>query len=196
MHPEASEDPFAVFDAWLAEAMATGAPLADRMLLSTVGEDGRPSARMVLYKDRSGPGLQFFTSYESRKARELEGCPWAALVFHWVELTRQIRVEGRVSRLDRPASEAYFATRPRESQLAAWASPQSGPLSSRDELDARYAEVERRFEGADVPCPPHWGGYGLSPDRFEFWQGRERRLHDRWCFSLGDRGWKRVRLGP
>jgi len=196
VNPEQALDPYAVFDAWLAEAEAQGLALAESMVLATVDADGRPSARVVLYKGRSHGGFRFFTNYQSRKARELDGNSAAAVVFHWPTLTRQIRIEGQVEQLEADESDAYFATRPRESQLGAWASPQSSEVTSRADLDARYARVEARFAGTTVSRPPHWGGYRLVPSQFEFWVGQQSRMHDRIVFVRSDSDWIKTRLGP
>lgn len=196
MDPETAVDPYALLDAWLGEAAAADTEYAPSMVLATVGESGRPSARVVFYRGRSGEALRFFTNYLSRKALELEQNPHAALVFHWALLRRQVRVEGRVARLGSEESDAYFRARPRESQLGAWASPQSQVVGSRADLEARYAEAEQHFAGGPVERPPHWGGYGLVPDHFEFWVGRDRRLHDRYGFARVSQGWNRERLAP
>lgn len=205
MNPETHDEPLDVIDAWIAEAAALGVALPEAMTLATVSEEGAPSARIVLYKGRSGgaarpggsgDGLAFFTNYESRKARELEKLPRAALVFHWASLQRQVRVEGTVEKVSAEESDAYFATRPRESQLGAWASPQSESIDSREVLEEGYEEVERRFEGQTVPRPPHWGGYRVIAERVELWIGRGGRLHDRYLFVKTSAGWKRSLLAP
>jgi pyridoxamine 5'-phosphate oxidase len=196
MDAEMERDPYALLDSWLARAAGADADYAPSMVLATAGEGGRPSARVVFYRGRSGEALRFFTNYESRKGRELEQNPHAALAFHWAGLRRQVRVEGTVARLGAEESDDYFRKRPRESQLGAWASPQSQVVASRAELDARYAEAERRFAAGPVARPPHWGGYGLYPESFEFWIGRERRLHDRYRFLRAGDAWRKERLGP
>lgn len=192
----APDDPLALFDAWFAEAVAAGLTEPNAMTLATVGADGRPAARIVLLKGRDDRGFSFYTNYESRKAREIAARPFAALVFLWTELERQVRVEGRVERLDPAESDAYFAVRPRASQLGAWASNQSGEVPGRAELEARLAEVTARFEEGPVPRPPHWGGYVVLPDRIEFWQGRRSRMHDRFEYVRTSEEWSRRRLAP
>lgn len=173
-------DPLIQFGRWMDDAQASNTAEPTAVVLSTVGPDGRPSARTVLLKGVSGGGFVVFTNYDSRKGRELAANPWAALTFTWAELSRQVRVEGRVERTSDEESAAYFATRPRGSQIGAWASPQSEPIADRDELVHRVAEVEARFApDRVVPRPPHWGGLRLVPDRIELWQGRADRLHDR-----------------
>ncbi|RMH18156.1 MAG: pyridoxamine 5'-phosphate oxidase [Gemmatimonadetes bacterium] len=196
--PEAAEDrdPIELFEDWFAAARDSGLMLPEAMALSTATPDGVPSSRMVLLKGVDERGFRFFTNYESRKARELDANPHAALLSHWAVLERQVRVEGRVERLSAEESFAYFRTRPRGSRIGAWASQQSRPLASRAELEARVAEMERRFEGQDVPLPPFWGGYLLRPSRIEFWQGRANRLHDRLEFTRDGEGWSAQRLYP
>jgi pyridoxamine 5'-phosphate oxidase len=182
-----NSDPLELFHAWIH---------GDRMAIATATPDGRPSVRMLLLKSADERGFTFFTSYESRKWRELEANPRAALLFHWQPLGRQVRVEGRVARIAADESEAYFVTRPLESRLAAWASPQSRTLASRDELERLYRDAEERFPGAEVPLPPHWGGFRLEPDTYEFWQHGDDRLHDRVRYERADGAWQRVRLAP
>jgi pyridoxamine 5'-phosphate oxidase len=166
------------------------------MTLATVGADGRPSARVVLLRGIDDRGLTFFTNRTSRKGGELRSNPHAALVFHWWELGRQVRVEGHVEETPFADSDAYWQSRPRASRIAAWASAQSQPLSGRAELDARVAETERRFDGADVPLPDVWGGYRVLPDAFELWQHDDDRLHDRIRYVRERDGWRRERLSP
>jgi pyridoxamine 5'-phosphate oxidase len=174
-------DPLRQFERWFDEAVASQLREPNAMTLATAGADGRPSARIVLLKGVDDRGFAFFTNYASRKADDLAARPSAALLFFWPDLERQIRIEGAVSRVDVAESVAYFAGRPRSSQMGAWASPQSEPIAGRTELEARFAAVEERYRdaGTAVPCPPHWGGYRLSPETIEFWQGRASRLHDR-----------------
>jgi pyridoxamine 5'-phosphate oxidase len=189
--------------AWFAQASADPAVLeANAIQLATVSAAGRPSVRTVLAKAIDARGIVFYTNYDSAKARDLAANPFAAAIFVWIAHQRQVRLTGPVERVGRPETEAYFATRPRESQLGAWASPQSQPVGSRAELDARLADVEARFGVGPVPAPPNWGGYLLRPDEVEFWQGRVGRMHDRIRFRL-DReadphadSWLRERLAP
>jgi pyridoxamine 5'-phosphate oxidase len=166
------------------------------MTLATVGADGRPAARVVLLKELDARGFVFFTNYTSRKAGELDGAGYAALVFAWLNLERQVRIEGRVERISAPESDAYFAGRPRDSQIGAWASPQSRPITDRAELERLVDETRRRFGAGDIPRPEHWGGYRVIPDRVEFWQGRPGRLHDRLHYRLADGRWVLERLAP
>lgn len=190
-------DPIALVRRWFADALAAGIPQADAMTLATATPDGRPSARAVLLKGIDARGFAFYTNYESRKARELDANPHAALVLLWIPLERQVRATGRVARLDPEESDAYFATRPRGSQLGAWASAQSRPLPDRAELEARWEALDERYGGGAVPRPPHWGGYRVEPDEIEVWQGRTNRLHDRFRYTrAADGGWAHVRLQP
>lgn len=189
------EDPIVALRAWLDEA-ANAAPGSDAMTLATAGAGGRPSARVVLLRGLDERGLVFFTNTTSRKGAELRANPHAALVFHWWGLGRQVRVEGAVEEVDPTESEAYWRTRPRASQLAAWASPQSRPVAGRAELDGMVAETEARYGDADVPLPPFWGGYRVVPETVEFWAHRENRLHDRVRFVRSQDGWCCERLAP
>lgn len=190
-------DPFEQFGEWYARAMGAGSPLPNSMTLATVGADGAPSARVVLLKDFDRRGFVFYTNYESRKGRELDADPRAALVFYWAELDRQIRITGRAERVSRRESEEYFRTRPLDSRLSAWASRQSRVIESREVLEAALRELEEKYRDGDVPLPPYWGGYRLAPDEFEFWQNRPGRLHDRFRYSKrADGGWLLERLSP
>ncbi len=192
----AASVPLEQFQRWLDEAMAQKVPEPTAMTLATVSADGAPSTRVVLLKGCDERGLVWYTNYDSRKGRELADRPQAALQFHWVELERVVRIEGDVSRVSDAESDAYYATRPLASRIGAWASPQSEVIDGRTTLVARAAEYGVRF-GLQPPRPPHWGGYRLSPRRWEFWQGRRSRLHDRLCYRLGADGhWVRERLAP
>lgn len=188
--------PLRQFELWFAEARAAGLAAPEAMALATATADGRPSVRMVLLKGADRRGFDFFTNYESRKGGELEANPRAALLFHWQPLGRQVRIEGPVARIPTGESEAYFRTRPLESRLAAWASPQSRPLAAREELERLYAEAVARFPGDEVPLPPHWGGFRLDPEAYEFWQHGDDRLHDRVRYARMEGAWRRTRLAP
>jgi pyridoxamine 5'-phosphate oxidase len=189
-------DPLLQFDQWLNEAIKSEVPEPNAMTLATVGSDLRPSTRVVLIKDYDARGIVWYTNYESRKGRELAGNPFAALQFHWVELERVVRIEGQVERVSAEESDAYFNSRPLDSRLGAWASPQSEVISGRGVLVANAAKYAAQFL-LQPPRPPHWGGYRLKPDNWQFWQGRKSRLHDRLRYSLQqDGGWLRERLAP
>jgi pyridoxamine 5'-phosphate oxidase len=192
----AGMDPLALFGRWFRDAERSGLRLPDSTTLATCTNDGRPSARMVLLKRFGEDGFDFYTNYESRKAQELDENPRAALVLYWSSLERQVRIEGTSERLSSEDSQAYFDTRPRGARLAAWTSKQSTEVSSREELDRMFREVEARFQRADVPLPEFWGGYRVRPERIEFWQGRLNRLHDRLVFERTATGWTRTRLFP
>ena len=166
------------------------------MTLATATPDGKPSARVVLLKGFDEHGFVFYTNYEGRKARELELNPNCSLVFYWGELERQVRIEGRTVRVSDEESDAYFDSRPRGSRLGAWASEQSRPVESRAKLEECLKELEEEYEGREVPRPPFWGGYRVEPERMEFWQGRENRLHDRLLYTRSDEGWEITRLQP
>ncbi len=190
-----ADDPLRQFETWLEQAIKAQLPEPNAMTLATVGADGRPSTRIVLIKGFDARGLVWYTNYDSRKGRELAHEPHAALQFHWVELERVVRIEGSVEKVSAEESDAYYATRPLDSRIGAWASPQSQPITSRAVLVANAAKAAARH-GLKPPRPPHWGGYRLVPDRWEFWQGRRSRLHDRVRYSLEAGRWLRQRLAP
>jgi pyridoxamine 5'-phosphate oxidase len=192
-----SQDPFAQFRLWYEEALKLpGLKHPNAMALATVDATGRPSARMLLLKGFSAAGFQFFTNYGSRKGQELSFNPQGALCFYWDKLERQVRIEGAVERLSPQDSSAYFHTRPRLSQLGAWASPQSQEIPSREFLENKVQEMNKQFDGGPIPLPDFWGGYRLVPDRFEFWAQREGRLHDRFTYEKEGEEWRIVRLAP
>ena len=188
-------DPLKQFEQWLGEAIAAEIPEPNAMTLATVGSDLRPSSRVVLIKGYDARGIVFYTNYDSRKGRELAGNPFAALQFHWVELERVVRIEGRVDKTPDDESDAYFHSRPLDSRIGAWASPQSEVIASRTVLVANAAKYGAQFM-LNPPRPPHWGGYRLVPDQWQFWQGRKSRLHDRLRYSLQGGAWLRERLAP
>lgn len=195
---DAAPNPFAQFDRWFKEALDARLLEPNTMTLDTVGEGGRPSARIVLIKGVDERGFVFFTNYESRKGRDLAANPYAALLFYWIELERQVRIEGRIEKTSADESDRYFSSRPLGSRIGAWASEQSAVIDSRATLEAREKEISTRF-GDDPPRPPHWGGYRLVPDSIEFWQGRPSRLHDRLLYTrdaASPHGWTMSRLSP
>ena len=190
-------DPLVEFRSWYRLAEESGAPQPDAMTLATTTPDGIPSARMVLLKGVDDEGFVFFTNYESRKARELSENPRAALILYWSAIRRQVRITGRAERLSQPESEEYFRSRPRGSRLAAWASRQSEVIADRSVLEDEYRRLEKQYADADVPLPPFWGGYRVTPDVVEFWKGRENRLHDRLRYTRQRHGsWAVERLAP
>jgi pyridoxamine 5'-phosphate oxidase len=189
-------DPIAMFRRWYADAYAAGLHEPNAMVVATVSATGEPSARLVLLKGVSDDGFVFYTNAHSRKGAELAANPRCALLFPWHPLERQVRVDGTARPLAREAVDAYFATRPRGSQLGAWASPQSRVVSGPEELQAAYAEAEERYAGGDVPTPEEWGGYLVHPESVEFWQGRPGRMHDRLVYRREADGWRSERLAP
>jgi pyridoxamine 5'-phosphate oxidase len=189
-------DPIVQFHEWFENAVEADLHEPNAMILATATTDGKPSARTVLLKGSDERGFVFYTNYEGRKAGELEVNPMCALLFYWGELERQIRIEGRASRLSSEESDAYFAGRPRGSRIGAWASEQSRPVKDRSILEERVRALETEYEGREIPRPSFWGGYRVEPDTIEFWQGRESRLHDRLVYLRNEGGWKIVRLQP
>ena len=189
-------DPIKQFQLWFNDAIAAGLPMPEAMTLATATPDGKPAARMVLLKQVDEDGFVFFTNYRSAKAEQLDANPYAALVFYWVQLDRQVRVEGSVVRTSAQESRDYFKTRPRESQIGAWASEQSQAIGSRDVLEQRAQELEALYLDREVDRPEHWGGYRLKPERIEFWKSRIGRLHDRILYQRDATGWSITRLAP
>jgi pyridoxamine 5'-phosphate oxidase len=199
--PDLADDPVTMFRRWLHDTVASGMHEPNAMVVATVSAEGRPSARIVLLKGVDERGFVFYTNYDSRKAHDIDANPAVSLLFPWQELQRQVRVEGTASRVSQEESEAYFASRPRESQLGAWASPQSRVVASRSALDERYGGVLAQFADVDdVPLPPHWGGFRVEPELVEFWQGRKGRMHDRLVYRRAEPDahapWTVDRLAP
>lgn len=193
------ESPIAQWRSWYEQAADAGVVEPNAMVVSTIADDGAPDARVVLVRGADERGLVFFTNYNSAKGRQLDDDPVAAATFAWLDLHRQVRVRGTIARVTEMESDDYFASRPRDSQIGAWASPQSSPIADRDELMRRVVDVTERFADAPVPRPPHWGGFRLSPVEVEFWQGRPNRLHDRFRYRRDEErstGWKIERLAP
>ncbi len=191
-----TSDPFQLFDSWYQEARTTEPNDSNAMALATAGADGLPHVRMVLLKGHGPDGFVFYTNQESNKGQQVAERPFAAMLFHWKSLRRQIRIEGKLWAVTDAEGDAYFASRHRDSQLGAWASDQSRPLDRRETFEARFEEVKARFEGQDVPRPPHWGGYRLDPARMEFWEDRAHRLHHRRVFLREGQGWSEGLLYP
>ena len=189
-------DPIVQFHEWFEKVIDADLHEPNAMIVSTASTDGKPSARTVLLKGYDERGFVFYTNYEGRKANEIEANPMCALLFYWGELERQVRIEGRASRLSGDESDAYFEGRPRGSRLGAWASEQSRPVEDRSVLEERVKALEAQYEGREIPRPPFWGGYRVEPDTIEFWQGRENRLHDRLVYRREDGAWRIERLQP
>lgn len=196
LEKDLARDPFRQFEKWFQEAEAAKIPEPNAMVVCTAGRDARPSARTMLLKGLDGRGFVFYTNYESRKGRELDANPQATLVFPWIALERQVTVEGAATKIPREESEAYFHSRPRGSQLGAWVSQQSAIIAGRSVLEEALKALEKKYAGVEVPMPPHWGGWRLSPETVEFWQGRRNRLHDRLRYRRHKDGWLIERLAP
>lgn len=194
--PDMPPEPLTLFRAWMQGAIEAGELEPNAVALATAGADGRPQVRFVLLKDATEAGFVFFTNYESAKGRDLEAVPHASMAFWWPQVERQVRVDGDVSKLPEADSDVYFASRPRGSQLSTWAARQGEAIESRAPLEQAMTEAAARYEGNDVPRPPYWGGYVLSPTRMEFWQGRDDRLHDRFEYRREGSGWLHRRLAP
>lgn len=190
------KNPFKQFDKWFGEVLKSGLIEPNAMVLATSDGKGNSSVRVVLLKGLTKTGFKFFTNYSSRKGKLLTENSAASLLFFWAEFERQVRIEGRINKLSRAESQKYFNTRPLQSRIAAWASEQSEIIPSRDHLETRFQIIKRQFKGKNIPAPTDWGGYILVPNYFEFWQGRENRLHDRICFKKTNKGWNIFRLAP
>lgn len=193
---DAHADPIEQFERWFQDARSEGSPLPNAMTLATCSSAGVPSARTVLLKDFDQDGFVFYTNYQSDKSADLEDNPLAALVFYWERLSRTVRITGPVTKVSRKETEEYFRSRPRDSQLGAWASRQSAVIESRQALHDRFADLKKQYAGQDVPTPPYWGGYRVAPTSIEFWQGQLSRLHDRLRYVRNDTGWTLERLAP
>lgn len=193
---DVDRDPFAQFGRWMEDALSAELPEPTAMTLATVDGEGRPSSRVVLLKGFDPAGFVFYTNYLSRKGQDIENSPYVALSFFWPELERQVLISGRAGKVMPDESDEYFASRPFESRIGAWASAQSTVIGDRAELEAKVSDLRARYADGNVPRPPHWGGYRVVPGRFEFWQGRPSRLHDRICYTLREDGWAIVRLSP
>lgn len=189
-------DPFRQFEVWFQDAVEARVIESNAMILATATPDGHPSVRVVLLKGMDDDGFVFYTNYDSGKGQDMAAHPRAALLFFWAELERQVRISGDVSKVSREEAAEYFQSRPRESQIGAWVSPQSQPIPHRNVLQENFDALTAQHEGAFVPLPPFWGGYRVSPEQMEFWQGRPNRLHDRLLYTRADGKWKRVRLAP
>jgi len=196
LEEEIGEDPFELFHSWLKLAVEKNLPEPNALTLATCSRDGRPSARMMLLKELDASGFVFYTNYESRKGRDLQENPMAAILFYWYDLEKQVRIEGKIEKLTREETIKYFHIRPRESQIGAHASKQSSIIPDRKFLDASYEKLEKKYENAEIPVPDYWGGFRLIPDIMEFWQGRPSRLHDRIRFRKENGKWIKERLSP
>jgi len=193
---DANADPYVQFEEWFNQALNSQLPEPNAMTLATADKTGKPSARIVLLKDFDHKGFVFYTNYQSKKAQDLLENPQASLVFLWLELQRQVRIDGIVEKISRNESVEYFNSRPRESQLGAIASNQSKVIENRKILESKFFEAEKKYQGVNIPCPEHWGGYRLKPEKIEFWQGRQSRLHDRILYSKKNNAWLIDRLEP
>lgn len=191
-----SNDPFVLFNDWFKDAKIAHPQKADVISLATVDAQGKPSVRIVLFKGFYQGGFTFYTNYESRKGQELKNNPHVAFAFYWSRLGKQVRVEGKATVMSHDESEKYFHSRPRDSQLGAWASPQSQPISSQVVLKERYEELNAQYDGQTIPCPPFWGGYVVHPERIEFWKDQPYRLHERVCYTKKEDAWTMTRLAP
>lgn len=192
----ARENPLEQFEIWFAEAIDNNLHEPYASVLATATADGKPSARVVLLRSFDADGFVFFTNYDSRKGQDIAENPKASMLFYWAEVERQVRIEGSISKASTEISDSYFASRPRESQIGAWVSPQSRTIENREVLEQKFADLEAKWRGKEIERPENWGGYILSPELFEFWQGRESRLHDRLIYTKSDAGWNIERVAP